>query len=89
MLGQGRAARPRAKRPVKRGRRHGRSGPRKRVTVFLSAPLLKKVSRMLAAEGRTLEACLEEAIEAWLRHCQDERENKPSHAMVDTGDRKL
>ncbi len=62
--------RPRAKRQVRRGRRHGRSGPRKRVTVFLSAPLLKKVSRMLAEEGRDLEGCLEEALEAWLRHRQ-------------------
>ncbi|MGH7425933.1 MAG: hypothetical protein ACREJP_07170 [Candidatus Methylomirabilales bacterium] len=62
--------RPRAKRQVRRGRRHGRSGPRKRVTVFLSAPLLKKVSRMLAAEGRELDACLEEALEAWLRYRQ-------------------
>ena len=61
---------PRAKREVRRGRRHGRSGPRKRVTVFLSAPLLKKVSRMLAEEGRELETCLEEALEAWLRHRQ-------------------
>jgi len=65
-----REPRPRAKRPVKRGRRHGRSGPRKRITVFLSAPLLKKVSRMLADEGRELDACLEEALEAWLRHRQ-------------------
>jgi len=61
---------PRAKRPVKRGRRHGRSGPRKRVTVFLSAPLLKKVSRMLEAEGRTLEAVLEEVLAEWLKHRQ-------------------
>ena len=62
---------PRAKRPVKRGRRHGRSGPRKRVTVFLNAPLLKKVSRMLEAEGRTLEAVLEEVLaEWWLKHRQ-------------------
>lgn len=62
--------RPRAKREVRRGRRHGRSGPRKRVTVFLSAPLLKKVSRMLAEEERDLEGCLEEALEAWLRQRQ-------------------
>ncbi|MGH7370984.1 MAG: hypothetical protein ACREJK_03975 [Candidatus Methylomirabilales bacterium] len=62
--------RPRAKREVRRGRRHGRSGPRKRVTVFVSAPLLKKVSRMLAEEERDLEGCLEEALEAWLRHRQ-------------------
>ncbi len=62
--------RPRAKREVRRGRRHGRSGPRKRVTVFLSAPLLKKVSRVLAAEGRELDACIEEVLEAWLRHRQ-------------------
>ncbi|MCI0408281.1 MAG: hypothetical protein L0191_06920 [Acidobacteria bacterium] len=61
---------PRAKRQVRRGRRHGRSGPRKRVTVFLSAPLVKKVSRVLAEEGRELDACLEEALEAWLRHRQ-------------------
>lgn len=65
-----REARPRAKRPVKRGRRHGRSGPRKRVTVFLSAPLLKKVNRMLEAEERTLEAVLEEVLGEWLKHRQ-------------------
>ncbi|HET7853814.1 MAG TPA: hypothetical protein VFM04_05090 [Candidatus Methylomirabilis sp.] len=65
-----REPRARAKRQVRRGRRHGRSGPRKRVTVFLSAPLVKKVSRVLAEEGRELEACLEEALEAWLRHRQ-------------------
>ncbi|MFQ5962045.1 MAG: hypothetical protein ACE5MG_11675, partial [Candidatus Methylomirabilales bacterium] len=51
----------------RRGRRHGRSGPRKRVTVFLSAPLLKKVSGVLAVDGRTLESCLEEALGEWLR----------------------
>jgi len=61
---------PRAKRQVRRGRRHGRSGPRKRVTVFLSAPLVKKVSRVLAEERRELDACIEEALEAWLRHRQ-------------------
>ena len=70
MAGDRSGTRPRAKREVRRGRRHGRSGPRKRVTVFLSAPLLKKVSRMLAEEERDLEGCLEEALEAWLRHRQ-------------------
>ena len=70
--------RPRAKRQVRRGRRHGRSGPRKRVTVFLSAPLLKKVSRMLAAEGRDLEACLEQALEGWLRRRQVRPEGEAS-----------
>jgi hypothetical protein len=45
----------------------------------LSAPLLKKVSRVLAEERRELEACLEEALEAWLRHRQDARENNPRH----------
>jgi len=70
MAGDRSGTRPRAKRPVKRGRRHGRSGPRKRVTVFLSAPLLKKVSRMLEAEGRTLEAVLEEVLAEWLKHRQ-------------------
>lgn len=70
MAGDRHGTRPRAKREVRRGRRHGRSGPRKRVTVFLNAPLLKKVSRMLSEEGRELEACLEEALETWLRHRQ-------------------
>ena len=73
-----RSARPRAKREVRRGRRHGRSGPRKRVTVFLSAPLLKKVNRMLAAEGRDLEACLEQALEGWLRRRQVRPEGEAS-----------
>jgi hypothetical protein len=63
---------PRAKRQVRRGRRHGRSGPRKRVTVFLSAPLLKKVNWLLIAHGRTLESCLEEALGEWLRQRQPE-----------------
>lgn len=67
MAGRRTGATPRAKRQVRRGRRHGRSGPRKRVTVFLSAPLLKKVSRRLAPEGRSLESCLEEALDEWLR----------------------
>jgi hypothetical protein len=65
-----RRATPRAKREVRRGRRHGRSGPRKRVTVFLSASLLKKVSRLLAEEGRELDACLEEALDQWLKDRQ-------------------
>jgi len=68
--------RPRAKRQVRRGRRHGRSGPRKRITVFLSAPLLKKVSRMLPSQGGTLEAALEEALEVWLRHHQARAEGE-------------
>ncbi|MDZ4338640.1 MAG: hypothetical protein U1B94_00325 [candidate division NC10 bacterium] len=74
----GKGPRPRAKREVRRGRRHGRSGPRKRITVFLSAPLLKKVSRMLAAEGRSLEACLEDAIEGWLKRRQPASEGETS-----------
>jgi len=36
----------------------------------LNAPLLKKVSRMLEAEGRTLEAVLEEVLAEWLKHRQ-------------------
>ena len=67
MPGRRKGPKPRAKRQVRRGRRHGRSGPRKRVTVFLSAPLLKKVSWVLTADGRTLESCLEEALADWLR----------------------
>lgn len=69
---------PRAKRQVRRGRRHRRSGPRKRITVFLSAPLVKKASRVIAAEGRTLEACLEEALDAWLRRRQPEEQIEKS-----------
>jgi hypothetical protein len=89
MAGDRSGTRPRAKRQVRRGRRHGRSGPRKRITVFLSAPLLKKVSRILAAEGQSLEACLEQALEAWLRLRQNAPEDKPGDPTVDTGDRKL
>ena len=66
MSGQRRWPKPRAKREVRRGRRHGRSGARKRITVFLRAPLLKKVSRVLAAHDQTLEAGLEEALGEWL-----------------------
>ncbi|MFQ5804540.1 MAG: hypothetical protein ACE5JQ_16750 [Candidatus Methylomirabilales bacterium] len=72
MPGRRAGPRPRAKREVKRGRRHRRSGPRKRVTVFLSAPLLKKVGLVLATDGRTLESCLEEALGEWLRQHQAE-----------------
>ncbi|MFQ5793374.1 MAG: hypothetical protein ACE5JI_23125 [Acidobacteriota bacterium] len=66
MSGQRRWPKPRAKREVRRGRRHGRSGARKRITVFLRAPLLKKVSRVLADHEQTLEACIEEALGDWL-----------------------
>lgn len=66
MSGQRRWPKPRAKREVRRGRRHGRSGARKRITVFLRAPLLKKVSRVLADDEQTLEACIEEALGEWL-----------------------
>ena len=76
MAGERSGRRPRAKRQVRRGRRQSRSGPRKRITVFLSAPLLKKVSRMLPAQGGTLEAALEEALEAWLRHHQARAEGE-------------
>lgn len=75
-----RRATPRAKRPVKRGRRRGRSGPRKRITVFLGAPLMKKVSRVLAAEDKRLEACLEEALAEWLKQRQPEDEATKSEA---------
>lgn len=57
---------PRAKRQVRRGRRHGRSGPRKRITLFLSAPLVKRLNRVLTADGRSMEDCLEEALGQWL-----------------------
>lgn len=76
MPGRKRWPKPRAKRQVRRGRRHGRSGPRKRITVFLSAPLLKKVSAVLVADGRTLESCLEEALGDWLK--QHPREGDPT-----------
>ena len=74
-------AMPREKRPVRRGRRHGRSGPRKRITVFLSAPLMKKLSRVLTAEGRTLEACLEEALAEWLK--QHEPDVEPPRSIFE------
>ncbi len=67
MPGRKRGPTPRAKRQVRRGRRHRRSGARRRITVFLSAPLVKKVSRLLVMEERSLEACLEEALDEWLR----------------------
>lgn len=89
MAGRRTAATPRAKRQVRRGRRHGRSGSRKRITIFLSAPLVKKVSRVLAEEGRDLEACIEEALEAWLRLRHGAPENKTSHRVVDRGDQKI
>jgi len=65
-----RSARPRTKREVRRGRRHGRSGPRKRITVFLSAPLVKRLARLLTIEERSLEDCLEEALAQWLMRRQ-------------------
>jgi hypothetical protein len=55
----------------------------------LSGPLLKKVSRILAAEERTPEACLEEALEAWLRLRQNPPERKRGHPVIDTEDQKL
>ncbi len=76
---------PRARREVKRGRRHRRSGPRKRITVFLSAPLVKRLSRLLTTEGRSLEDCLEEALEAWLRL----RQNAPTGKDEPRADREL
>ncbi|MFQ5852379.1 MAG: hypothetical protein ACE5JU_17580 [Candidatus Binatia bacterium] len=79
-----RRATPRAKREVRRGRRHGRSGPRKRITVFLSAPLVKKVSRVLAAKGRTLDACLEEALGEWLKQHEQARGCPSKLPMVDS-----
>ena len=36
----------------------------------MSAPLLKRVSRMLEAEGRNLEAVLEEVLGEWLKRRQ-------------------
>lgn len=69
-----RSTRPRTKREVRRGRRHGRSGPRKRITVFLSAPLVKRLSRVLTNEERSLEGCLEEALAQWLMRRQPEDE---------------
>ncbi len=79
MPGRREGPKARAKRQVRRGRRHGRSGPRKRVTVFLSAPLLKKVGWVLTADGRTLESCLEEALANWLRqrHPEDSTTRTP------------
>ncbi len=65
-----RSARPRTKREVRRGRRRGRSGPRKRFTVFLSAPLVKRLARLLTIEERSLEDCLEEALAQWLMRRQ-------------------
>jgi hypothetical protein len=44
----------------------------------LSAPLLKKVSRVLAEERRDLEACLEEALEGWLKRRQVRSEEEAS-----------
>lgn len=70
MPSQNTSARPRAKRQVRRGRRHGRSGPRKRITIFLSAPLVKKLSRVVTAEEQSLEECLEEALGQWLERRQ-------------------
>lgn len=71
MPSQNTSARPRAKRQVRRGRRHGRSGSRKRITVFLSAPLVKKLSRVVTAEEQSLEVCLEEALGQWLARRQE------------------
>ena len=67
---QNTSARPRTKREVRRGRRHGRSGPRKRITVFLSAPLVKKLSRVVTGAEQSLEECLEEALGQWLERHQ-------------------
>ena len=51
--------------------------------------ILERINAKLAGEGRDLEACLEEALEAWLRNRQDAPERKRGHPVVDRGDQKL
>jgi len=57
----------RAPRPVRRGRRRGRSGPRKRLVLFLPADLVKALRSQAAARAEPLEATLEIFLRRSLR----------------------
>lgn len=57
----------RAPRAVRRGRRRGRSGPRKRLVLFLPADLVKALQGEAAARAEPLEVALEVLVRRGLR----------------------
>jgi len=61
----------RAPRSVRRGRRRGRSGPRKRLVLFLPADLVKALQGEAAARTESLEAILEALLRRGLRAGRD------------------
>ena len=61
----------RAPRPVRRGRRRGRSGPRKRLVLFLPADLVKALRGQAAARAEPLEATLEGLLRRSLRGARE------------------
>ena len=61
----------RAPRPVRRGRRRGRSGPRKRLVLFLPADLVKSLRGQAAARAEPLEATLEGLLRRSLRRARE------------------
>ena len=61
----------RAPRPVRRGRRRGRSGPRKRLVLFLPADLVKALQGEAAARAEPLEATLEALLRHGLRAARE------------------
>ena len=61
----------RAPRPVRRGRRRGRSGPRKRLVLFLPADLVKALRGQAAARAEPLEATLEDLVRRGLRAARE------------------
>jgi hypothetical protein len=63
----------RAPRPVRRGRRRGRSGPRKRLVLFLPADLVKALRGQAAARAEPLEATLEVLLRRSLRGAGEAR----------------
>ncbi len=61
----------RAPRPVRRGRRRGRSGPRQRLVLFLPADLVKALRGQAAARAEPLEATLEDLVRRSLRAARE------------------
>lgn len=57
----------RAPRAVRRGRRRGRSGPRKRLVLFLPADLVKALQSKAAARTESLEVTVEVLLRRGLR----------------------
>jgi len=61
----------RAPRPARRGRRRGRSGPRKRLVLFLPADLVKALRGEAVLRAEPLDATLEALLRRGLRTPQE------------------